>query len=373
MREHVRRLHLTCLGIAVLLSSLGAGLFPAPARAAEGPEWQHELWIAAELSRKTPTSPVVLLLGGSSGREATVSDASWAADVLQRGGTPVITYSLAARRQTFEQEIALVKALPRIPMLIFIGVNLGRFTSLFTTTTDTTPPPAKPSYVRHHYRSANIWTPARKQERVEYWLSRRYPLFKERYATHLADLDRLIATSVQRGYSPVVLALPRNLEAMGGALDAPIDKYLGDSRRLAMKHGVPFVDFVPDLRLSSDDFYDLDHLVEDGRTKYQARLSDETVELLTADWITTMTEEEAAVEPAAFPESRGGLLWPIALGAVLLGFALAAWSRWNVTRRRLRRRPSRRPGRRGPAPPGRTADPSGRSDWPDAARHPGET
>ena len=370
----MRRLHLTCLSMALLLSSLGAGLVPAPARAADGPEWQHELWIAAQLNQKTPTSPVVLLLGGSSGREATVSDASWAADVLQRGGTPVITYSLAARRQTFEQEIALVKALPRIPMLIFIGVSGGRFTSAFTTTTDTTPPAAKPSYVRHHYRSANRWTPERKQERVEYWLSRRYPLFKERYATHLAQLEQLIATCVQRGYSPVVLALPRNIEAMGDALDAPTAKYLGDGRRLAMKHGVPFVDFVPELQLSSDDFYDLDHLVESGRPKYQARLADETVELLTASWIATMTEEQAGGEPGEPAASRGGLLWPAALGAVLLGVALAAWRRRSVTRRRgLQRRPRRRSGPRAPAPPGRKPDPPDRNDWPDATGHPRET
>jgi hypothetical protein len=138
-----------------------------------------------------------------------------------------------------------------------------------------------------------------------------------------------------------VLGLPRDLAAMGGALDAPIERYLTDSRRLALEHGTPFLDFVPELDLEDSDFYDLVHLVESGRPKYQARLAEETVDLLATDWIArTTAEQDAETKEATAPATRGAVPW-VAGGAalaVVLGVGLAATRRAAT----LRRRPSGR-------------------------------
>lgn len=345
-RRGVRGLRLAAFTICVAGVLLGAALLPAAAAGAEGLEWQHALWTAAELRAERPSGPVVVLLGGSAAREAIVNDVSWAADVQRLGGGPVKTYDLSSRLRTFEQDLALVKALPRIPLIVYIGINAGRFASPFTTTTDTTPPTAKPSWVRHHYRSSKIWTPKRKQERVRFWLDHRREVFEERYPAHLADLGRLIDTCVGRGYTTVVLALPRNIVAMDHALDGPIDRYLRDGRRLARRHGAEFVDFVPELRLASDDFFDLDHLVGSGREAYQARLALQTVRLLESD------RQEAAPAPGEPPTGAantspatwtGGAqtLLPLAAAFVLLGVALAALRRRAVVRRGRSRRPAR--------------------------------
>ena len=144
---------------------LSASPFTTPARAIEGSDWQHALRVAQNLRAHPPAEPVVLLLGGSAAREATVSDAAWASAVqAHRSDSPVFTYDLGSRNQTFEQDVALVEALPRIPVLVFIGVNLGRFTSPPTTTTSTTPKATKGTYTQHHYSSARIQSLERKED-----------------------------------------------------------------------------------------------------------------------------------------------------------------------------------------------------------------
>ncbi len=348
----MRRLRLAILAVAVASAVFSAGALTTPVQALEGSEWQHALWVGAQLRTHPPEGPIAVLLGGSCAREAIVNDASWAADVRHLGGYRVATYNLSSRRQTFEQEVALVKALPEIPMIVYIGLNAGRFAAQFTTTTDTTPPETKPTWVRHHYSAAKIWSPERKRERVRFWLDHRLAVFNERFTDHAAQLDRLIDACVRRGYTPVVLALPRNLVAMHHALDEPVGVYLAAGRTLARKHGVAFVDFVPELQLTDDDFFDLDHLVAPGPEIYQARLAFETVRLLAtgrpaaeAGGASPQPTARAASlkppvdAPGRKPARGTGALWPLALGIVLLGVALATLRRRAVVRRaRARRR-----------------------------------
>ena len=327
---------------ACLCAACVCALFPATAPAIDGPEWQHALWVAGSLRDQPPTGPVALLLGGSCAREAVVNDAGWAADVERLGGMRVTTYDLGSRLQTFEQDVALVKTLPKIPMIVFIGINAGRFASEPTTTTDVTPPAADPSFVRHHYRTADAWSLERKRERVAYWLDHRQRLFNERFDAHAAQLDLLIGECVSRGYVTVVLALPRDIDAMAGDLDEANSRYLTTGRRLAEKHGARFLDFVPDARLSSDDFYDLDHLVQSGREVYQAWLAYETALIFNAEQ-GSATHAVASPSPAsAVTSSAGGAtagrdyLWPVLFGVVLVGVVLGAL-RVRVRARRSRR------------------------------------
>ena len=322
---------------------------PAPAESAEGPEWQHALWIAARLRADPPSTSTVVLLGGSCAREAIVDDAGWAADVERLGGGRVVTYNLSSRRQTFQQDAVLVEALPEPPLIVFIGINVGRFTTPPISITDTAPPASKPAWVRHHYRREKMWTPERKAQRLRFWLRHRRPVFEERYDEHLGHLDSLLATCVGRGYQPVVLALPRNLDALGHALDAPTQRYLDDGRRLAEAHGARFVDFVPGLGLSTDDFYDLDHLLDSGREVFQAWLAFETVRQLAADESSVaadpsdvaplLSRSPVSGEPPSDVSARPEI---VAGGAPVLGLAAAASVTFGVVLAALRGRAVRR-------------------------------
>jgi hypothetical protein len=328
----------TCLCAACVL-----WLLPATASALPGHEWQHALWVAEQLRDNPPDGPVALLLGGSCAREALMNDAAWAADVQRLGGMRVTTYDLGSRLQTFQQDVALVKTLPKIPMVVFIGINAGRFTSQLTATTEVTPPAADPSWVRHHYKTADAWSLERKRVRVEFWVEHRQRVFDERFADNATQLDQLIGECVRRGYVTVVLALPRDIEAMAGDLDETNSRYLDTGRKLAEKHGARFIDFVPDAHLRSADFYDLDHLVRSGREVYQAWLAYETALILNAEH-GSPAAYVASPSPASTASAGGailgrGYLWPVVLGVVLVGVALGLLrTRAVVARSRPRRR-----------------------------------
>ena len=369
-RERHLRALLLVLVMTGVCSALGASLLIMPAQALEGSDWQHALQVVRDLRASPPDSPVVLLLGGSSAREATVSDSDWAADVQRQGGSRVVTYNLGSRNQTFEQDAALVKALPKIPLLIVIGVNRGRFTSPPKTTTSTTPVTTKGDYSQHHYSSARIRTLEQKQELVLYWMRQRYPVFTERYAANLAQLDKLIALCKQRGYHPTVLDMPRNMEVIGDAFDAPIGQYQDGCRDLAAQHAVPFIDFVDDAQIGNDDFFDLDHLVDPGRPKFQSRLADETAQLLARYGLSAAGEGGSGGALASLASAaRSRVVQSFAAVPVLLGVVLALQRR-RVVRRRRRARDQKRMATRRPTParPHSSVSPSASVSEVDAAR-----
>ena len=67
---------------------------------------------------------------------------------------------------------------------------------------------------------------------------------------------------------------------IGDAFYRPIQRYHQGCRALAKEYNVPFVNFILEAHLLNRDFYDLGHLVEPGRVKFQRLLSDTTVRLL---------------------------------------------------------------------------------------------
>jgi hypothetical protein len=343
MSQRPRRLLALLLGVGAACACLGASPLATPARAIEGSDWQHALRVAQDLRAHPPAAPVVLLLGGSAAREATVSDAAWASAVQARGESPVVTYNLGSRNQTFEQDVALVNALPRIPVLVFIGVNLGRFTSPPTTTTSTTPKATKGTYTQHHYGSARIQSLERKQDGVRYWMRQRYPVFSTRFAANLARLDRLVAACRAQGFRPVLLDLPRNMDVIGEAFDAPITQYQDGCRTLAAEHSIPFIDFAEDVELGNKDFFDLAHLVEPGQAKFQGRLTSETARLLAEYGMQPATGEGWDGWSIA---SRTRSIAPWLVAAAVVGLALTVQRRRVVVRRRRRARRQRLAARR---------------------------
>src|SRR5665647_1365715 len=105
MRERRGRLWALFIIIVGVCIALDASLITRPASAIEGSDWQHALQVARDLRADPPDAPVVILLGGSCAREATVSDKDWAADVQDRSRSPLLTYNLGSRNQTFEQDV----------------------------------------------------------------------------------------------------------------------------------------------------------------------------------------------------------------------------------------------------------------------------
>jgi hypothetical protein len=325
--RHLRVFLLSVGGLCLVLTTL---VMASPAAAYVESDWQHVLSTVQTLRTDPPDTPIVLLLGGSGAREATASDWSWGVDVKRRYGSAVATYDLGSKKQTFEQDVAIVNALPRIPMLIFIGINRGRFTTPPTKTTTMAPVAQMAERSgQHHYANKRPRSLALKQSDVRFWVHHRYAVFQELYGTNLAELDRLLALCLRRGYQPVLLELPRNQEVIGHAFDAATSRQQKDCRRLAAKYSIPNVSFLDKAALTDADFYDLDHLARSGWPKYQGLLADETARLLTTYPTLTTRREKAALafSPAAVSA---------VVAVVLVAAGLVVWRRRTVVHRRRR-------------------------------------
>jgi hypothetical protein len=275
-------------------SSAGAGLRPPTAPAPGdstgrqagtlGKDALHRLQIVANLRARLPETPVVILLGGSSARESTVDDRDWAAQIASYGGTTVTAYNLGCRHDTYALDRKIVDLLPAdMPAVVYIGVNLGRFAGSPGTSTVTLPDAAfpPPVYFQHIYSvDKKVQSTATKQVSVDYWLARRWPEFTARYAYNLAALEGVVRACLARGLHPVLLDLPRDLAVIGHAFDQPVAIYKAGCARLSHSYGIPWLTPVKAAGLEDGDFYDLFHLVEPGRVKYQKLVAKKTAQLL---------------------------------------------------------------------------------------------
>jgi len=252
------------------------------ARAGAGADWSHTLQVVANLRDAPPDEPVVVLFGGSAARESTISDSSWRDQIRKKGGPATAAYNLGSRNRTLAQSVALVDQMPKVPTIVYIGVNLGSFTSPQKTATVSLPAPRTPlpAYRQHTYSQSRILTAAKKKALLQAWLTERYPVFKRNYAGSAGVLAALIEACRDRGMKPVLLELPRNTAIIGHRLDAPIARTRATCRTLAKKYDIPFVSFVAQAKLPNSSFYDLWHLVEPGRRVWQALLSARTATLL---------------------------------------------------------------------------------------------
>jgi hypothetical protein len=249
-----------------------------------GKDWLHSVQIVANLRARPPESPVVILLGGSSARECVVDEQSWAAQVKLLGGPTALTYDLASKHRTYSLDLGFVRLLPRrLPAIVYIGINLGRFCSGPSSTYVRLPearfPP--PTYHQHVYSILkHVQSASTKRAYVQYWIQSRYPDFRADYRRSLGELARIVRTCKERGLHPVLLDLPRDTAAIGSSFDVPLGMYHAGCRHLARKYDIPFVDFVRAAHFADRDFYDVFHTVEPGRAKYQQLLAATTVRLL---------------------------------------------------------------------------------------------
>jgi hypothetical protein len=234
----------------------------------------------------TPTEPVVVLLGGSAARESTISDASWRDQIVSKGGPSVLAWNMGSRNRTMAQNLAIVKSLPEsVRAIVYIGINLGSFTSAQKSATIALPSPLPTTSPRlsqpHQYSTrTGILSTARKKALVQDWLTERYPVFKRNFSTNAGVLRDLIELCKERGYKPVLFELPRNTAVIGSSMGAPTTRFRDRCKALAKEYEIPWMSLVSAAGLPNRHFYDLWHLVEPGRKVWQNLLSARTAALL---------------------------------------------------------------------------------------------
>ncbi len=229
-----------------------------------------------------PTVPLVVLLGGSAARECTVLDDDWERQIERRSGYVVDAYNLGSKHRSYAQDLEFVKLLPTgVPTIVYIGVNLGRFCIPPRDATVSLPSARPlPRYPQHVYSQSRIQSWTEKRYYVSYWLQRRYPEFRANYAGELTMLQRIIRACKRRHLRVALLDLPRDLPVIGSSFDAPVSRYHDGCSRLARGWSIPWLHFVAAAGFRDRDFFDIFHLVEPGRVKYQSILSDKTIGLL---------------------------------------------------------------------------------------------
>jgi hypothetical protein len=265
-------------------SAPGATAAATGAKAATGDDWQRVLQIIADLEASPPSEPVVVLLGGSAARESTISDGSWRSQIAARGGGTILAFNMGSRNRTLAQNVAIVQALPDVPTIVYIGVNLGSFTSAQKSAAISLPQPGASEVSLeqpHQYTKSHILTAAEKRALVKAWLADRYPVFKRNCAISAGVLEKLIrACKAKTGAHPVLFELPRDSAVIGHQLDAATARYRATCRALHKRYDIPYVSLVAQTKLPNSSFYDLWHLVEPGRAVWQKQLSSRTVDLL---------------------------------------------------------------------------------------------
>ena len=247
-----------------------------------GKDWQHCVQVVANLRARHPKVPLVVLLGGSAARECTVLDDDWERQIERRSGYVVDAYNLGSKHRTYAQDLAFVKLLPaNVPTIVYIGVNLGRFCLPAGPASITLPRPRPLTYYPQHvYSSKHIQSYSEKRYYVSYWLSARYPEFRANYSTELAMLQKIIRACKQRHLRVALVDLPRDLPVIGASFGGPVSRYHAGCASLARTWDVPWLHFNSAARFRDSDFFDIFHLVEPGRVKYQSILSDKTIRLL---------------------------------------------------------------------------------------------
>jgi len=247
-----------------------------------GRDWQHSVQVVANLRAAPPEVPLVVLLGGSSARECTVLDDDWERQIERRSGYVVDAYNLGSKHRTYAQDLAFVKLLPAdVPTIVYIGVNLGRFCPPVSSASIRLPEPRPLArYGQHVYSRSHIQSRAEKRYHVAYWLARRYPEFRAHYRSELSMLQKLIRACKRRHLRVALLDLPRDLPTIGSSLDAPVSRYHRGCASLARSRSIPWLRFNSAAHFRDRDFFDIFHLVEPGRAKFQSILSDATIRLL---------------------------------------------------------------------------------------------
>lgn len=283
--------------IAVAAAAASAAL---PARASAGvDDWVH-IWEVVRLAgyRQTQAAPphgvFVYYLGDSTGRESTVSDASWTRALVRKaaaaGKTTVSgAYDLSGHNQTFGMDRKIVEGLPDTPPgqprgIVLIGVGITRFIGPPTPQDPPTLPlpvpgvqPPLSAWEQHHYDGRRPLPLAHKRDLVPRWMERRWADFRASKRANVAEVRRVVRLCKAKGLRPIIIDLPLDLRVVGAGLDRPRSAIRSSMERLARQHDIRYIRFNRSLGLPSSSYWDLHHLLRSGYERWQERLSAEVV------------------------------------------------------------------------------------------------
>ena len=166
-------------GVALLVTAVVAGGGASNAGATTTPDYRRALQIVADLRAYPPTDPLICMLGGSSARSSTVSDASWSAQVRRNVGYRVVAVNLGSKERLLTQDRRLVRLLPDVHPIVYIGVNMGRFCRGHADPAIVLPKPSgePPTLQQRKVVRAQPLSEMRKRQMVAEWMQERWPYF----------------------------------------------------------------------------------------------------------------------------------------------------------------------------------------------------
>lgn len=344
----------TLIGVAGLQHFVTTGRFTVipEARFVRTPhdDWGNVSYQVGELKRHTPGHRMVYMLGGSNIRESIPSDQSLAAALNAASGagagqstaSVVDVRDFGSMNQNFGESMAVVDNLQRTGGVVIIGVNQSRFAYSSAVCEDQIKgrellmaSPALNAFARskgrgmrvesilpgilgyitsyvqqnestlltghlpyhryeqHKYTETRIAPRGLKESFVHRWLSKQGRPggeFDQYFAYNGQLLDTMVKLARARGFQVVLLECPENVAVVGARFDRYKQVYQPFLRGLAAKDGATYVDLNPSLKLTNGDFFDLTHLVETGRAKWQSGLVKALTPILGQPAGTTVTK-----------------------------------------------------------------------------------
>ena len=287
----------------------------------------HDTYVVGRLKLHHPSRLPIYVIGGSAARESLVSEKAFADVVRQTTGVPVDAYVLCNYNQNLGESLAIVDNLPPGRGIVVIAVNNNRFhfrPAEVAAQTSGSPlllssptlrsfvarnpasgvararlPGILPgimgyavqvvdakvtelarnghvgvAYKPHWVTARKMWTTARKRAGVQDWIETRGNAFYRNYPYNARLLDVLVSRARQRGFKVVLLEETENTAIVGHSFDRFKAVYKPIVRRIAAKHGVPYLDLQAKLRLPNADFWDYIHPVEPARLVWQRVLAE---------------------------------------------------------------------------------------------------
>ena len=241
-----------------------------------GMDWRHCVQVVANLRAKKPEVPLVVLLGGSSARECTVLDDEWERQIERRQGYVVDAYNLAPtphlrtgprlRQAPADQrpDDRLHRRQPR-QVLPPGEVDVDHAAAAEAAV-------ALPAARLHQGR---IQSYSLKRYYVSYWLRPQYPEFRANFAS--AELGPCCGrSSVSAGGAPPRRAGRPAPRPGGPSARRSTDPSRATTRTARASPGPGTSRGCTSTRRPASrdrDFFDIFHLVEPGRVKYQSILS----------------------------------------------------------------------------------------------------
>ncbi len=216
------------LAAVAALAALGVLATAGPAAAVfhYGDDRAHIQTILQALQQKPPTVPVVYLLGGSAARECITTEPAWTAQIKAFGGGNVAAYNFGSSSQTFSNDLTYVQAMPDVPSVVLIGLNVGRFCDPLPKAATAQARGVSAVYDSHRFHDGQRHLGrGQARDRRRTGSPTRYPVFKQRYSGQLALLRRLIELCQQKGFYPVLVELPLNLPIVGHSWDGARNTY----------------------------------------------------------------------------------------------------------------------------------------------------